>query len=454
MDYRLPPQNTEAEEGVIASLLLDKDLLPEITTILKAEDFYKQDHQAIYQTIVDLYNSRRPVDVITVSDKMGAEWLEYFTKITQGVPTPQNAKHYAGIVKGKSIRRQYIDKARKVIDLAYEGDYETLADFRNDVMANMDIEISNKREDSSTTNILLSTMKKIEERYNSKEPHRLMYGYPWLDKMTGGARNSELTILAARPSVGKTAFASNIGVHIAKHGNSVAMFNLEMDKENLMERIIADEANVDSQRIRNGKTLQDVDWEKIGSAAGEIGEYKINIFDTVFKVEDIRGECRTLKNKGQLDFVIVDYLQLVETMKKTSGPTERVSHLSRQFKLLAKELKVPVWLLSQLNRNNEHDNRRPKLIDLRDSGSIEQDADNVIFLHDANYGKYTEDMDDKAVPIELIIAKQRNGKRDVFTEIGFQKNIQRFMEMEVRHENNNTGTYQKGKQRRTRQDDD
>jgi replicative DNA helicase len=431
MEYRIPPQNTEAEEGVLASLLLDKDIIPEIIPMLKADDFYKEEHKAIYQTIADLYNSHKTIDVITVSDKMGGNWLEYFTRIVVNVPTTQNAKHYAGIVKGKAIRREYIDRAKQVIDLAYDGHYENVIDFRNDILQKMDVEIrDSKKEENSILEIVGSTLKKIESRYNSKDPGKMKYGYSWLDKMTGGAHNSELTILAARPSVGKTTFASNVGTKIAYRGNAVVMFNLEMDKENLVEKMFANEGSVDSQRIRYGKTLDDADWDKLGSAAGEIGELKIRIYDNIFRVEEIRSECRNLKNKGELDFVIVDYLQLVETMKKTKDTQERVSYLSRQFKLLAKELKVPIWLLSQLNRANEHDNRRPKLIDLRDSGSIEQDADNVFFLHDANYGKYGEDKDDETVPIELIIAKQRNGKRDIFTEIGFRKTMQRFTEVE------------------------
>lgn len=455
MDCRVPPQNIEAEEGVLASLLNDKDILPEIIPMLKADDFYKEEHKVIYQIITDLYNSHKTIDVITVSDKMGGNWLEYFARITNKLPTPQNAKYYAGIVKGKAIRREYIARANQVIDMAYDGQYENIIDFRNDVMQKMDVEVRDpKKEENDTINIVNSTLSKIESRYNAKDPGKMKYGYSWLDKMTGGAHNGELTIIAARPSVGKTTFASNVGIKIAYRGNAVAMFNLEMDKENLMEKILANEANVESQRIRYGKTLDNVDWEKLGSAASDIANLKIRIYDNLFRIEEIRAECRNLKNKGELDFVIIDYLQLAETMRKTTSVNDRVSFLSRQFKLLAKELRVPVWLLSQLNRSNEHDNRRPKLIDLRDSGSIEQDADNVYFLHDANYGKYGEDMDNTIVPIELIIAKQRNGKRDVYTEIGFIKSLQRFVDLEVKHENNNTNTDQKSKQRRKVPDDD
>ena len=446
----IPPQNIEAEEGLLASLLLDKDLIPEIQ--LTPDDFYKEDHQTIYQTITDLYNSHNPVDVITVSDKLGSEWLEYFVSITSNIPTTQNAKHYASIIKGKSIRRKYIEQAKKVIDMAYDGQYETVTDFCNDVLQTMDVDVKDKKqEESQICNVVTNTLNIIEGRYKDTNPSKMLYGFPWLDKMTGGAHSSELTILAARPSVGKSALANNIAVNIASKGNAIAIFNLEMDKENLIERMLASEGNVDSQRIRYGKTLDDDDWARLGVVAGMVGGYKINLFDNIFKLEDIRAKCRTLKNKGILDFLVIDYLQLVDTSKKTTGNTDRVSYLSRQFKLLAKEFKIPVWLLSQLNRANEHDNRRPKLIDLRDSGSIEQDADNVMFLHDENYGKYTDDMDDKAVPIELIIAKQRNGKRDVYSEIGFKKNTQKFMEVTYEY---NTQKTQKSKQHRKVQDNE
>lgn len=444
MDIRIPPQNTEAEEGLIASLLLDNALISQIQLI--PEDFYVPDHQKIYQTILNLYNSRKPVDVITMADKLGSEYFDYFAKIMSSVPTTQNAKYYAGIIKGKSIRRQYIDRASKITDMAYDGHYETVTDFRNDVMQIIDIDVQDsKQEESKIWSVLDATINKIEGRYRDTNPSKLLYGYGWLDKITGGAHSSELTILAARPSIGKTALASNVAINIARRGNAVAMFNLEMDKESLMERTLANEANIDSQKIRYGKSLDDDDWINLTKAAAEVSQYKINIFDNVFKIEDIRAECRTLKNKNLLDFLVVDYLQLVDTTKKTVGNTERVTYLSRQFKLLAKEFKIPVWLLSQLSRANEHDDRRPKLTDLRDSGSIEQDADTVIFLHDENYGKYTEDMDDKVTPIELIIAKQRNGKRDVWNHIGFKKNTQKFMEVENVPINNNAANDYKGK---------
>lgn len=454
MDIHLPPQNIDAEKGLIASLLLDNTLISQIQ--LTSDDFYELDHQNIFQAILDLYNLRKPVDVITVSDKLGTGWLEYLALITGSVPTTQNAKHYANIVKGKSIRRQYINKAKQIIDLAYDGEYETVIDFKNDVLQIMDIQIqSSQQDDSKILNVLESTLNNIEGRYKNTNPSKLLYGYSWLDKMTGGARQSELTILAARPSIGKTAFASNIAINIARRGNAVAIFNLEMDKESLMERTLANETNIDSQKIRYSKTLDDTDWALIVNAVSEVSKYKINIFDSVFKIEDIRAECRMLKSKGLLDFIVVDYLQLVDTTKKTSGNTERVSYLSRQFKLLAKEFKTPIWLLSQLNRANEHDDRRPKLIDLRDSGAIEQDADTVIFLHDKNYGKYTEDMDEQVVDIEIIIAKQRNGKRDVFNNIGFKKNTQKFMEVEnVQSDNHAINDYKSKPSRKMRTHED
>lgn len=449
MEYRIPPHSVEAEECVLASLMVDSDVLPVILPMLNPEDFYTPQHNEVYKAITELYNSRQPVDIISVDIKLGEDKLAYLAEITSKLTTSQNAKYYAGIVKGKAIRRQKIEKAKKVIDASYDGEYETITDFLNDTNQIMAIDIRDPhKEQSDMQNVVLSTLNRIEGRYTNKNPSKLLYGYPWLDRMTGGAHSSELTIVAARPSVGKSAFSCNVAMKIAERGNYVAVFNLEMDKESLMERVLAHEANVDGQRIKAGNALTDDDWKVIGMVSAAISEYKIKWYDSIFKLEDIRAELRSLKNKGNLDFVVVDYLQLVDTSKKTSGTTERVSYLSRQFKLMAKEFKVPIWLLSQLNRANEHDNRRPKLIDLRDSGSIEQDADNVFFLHDENYGKYTEDMDDKVVPIELIIAKQRNGKRDVYKEVGFKKSTQAFLEIDY------PAKTQKSQQRRKMPDDE
>lgn len=429
MEYRIPPQNVEAEQSLLGAMLLDKKAIMEAVHILNDDDFYREEHKVIFNAILDLYNTNKEADMVTVSNKPGIN-ISYLAQITSNCPTSTNAKHYAGIVKGKSLRRKLILNAQEVVDLAYDGIYENIIDLKNDALQKMDIDIKDhKQEQSSIKDITVKTLSIIEGRYRSTDTNKMFFEFPWLDKMTGGAHMSELTILAARPSIGKTAFANQIGINLAKKDNYVAIFNLEMDKQQLNERMISNESGVDGQRIRYGKNLTDADWEKIGNAAGEVMEYNINIFDSVFKIEEIRGRCRDLKNKDKLDFVIVDYLQLCETMKKHTGANERVSILSRQFKLMAKELKTPFWVLSQLTRANERDNRRPKLIDLRESGSIEQDADNVFFLHDEQYGKYeAKENNGFGSPIELIIAKQRNGMRDIYHEIKFRRDTQRFYE--------------------------
>jgi replicative DNA helicase len=217
-----------------------------------------------------------------------------------------------------------------------------------------------------------------------------------------------------------------IAVNMAHKGNNVAIFSLEMGAEQLTERLIANVAGIDSNKIRTGKGIDDGDWTKIVQATNIISNLKLKIYDDVRKIEEIRAECRELKNNNQLDYVVIDYLQLCESMNKAGNTNERVSYLSRQFKLISGELKVPILLLSQLSRANEADNRRPKLTDLRDSGSIEQDADNVFLLHDESYGKYVESNEELKADIDFIVAKQRSGDRDVFTKIQFYKKTQRW----------------------------
>jgi replicative DNA helicase len=420
---RIPPQNQEAEKSVLGAMLLDKSAISETITILNESDFYNPAHANIYKSIIELFNSNKPVDIVTVSAK--GHDLEYLSELASNVPTTANAKHYAGLVKSRAIRREYIKAAQEIIDLSYTGEFDNIIDFKNDVMQKIDIEIKDlKKSESDIKQIGMKVFNSIEERYKNNNDNKLQYGFGWLDKKTGGAHNKDLTILAARPSVGKTAFAMQIALNMAEKQNNIAVFSLEMGSDQLVERMLSNYSKIDTQKIRFPKSMNDTDWTLLGQASN-VMDLPIRIFDDVFKIEEIRSKCRDLKIKNQLDYVIIDYLQLCDTMKKVGSTNERVSHISRQSKLMAKELNVPICMLSQLSRANEHDNRRPKLTDLRDSGAIEQDADNVFFLHDANYGKYTDDQPLHS-SIELIVAKQRNGDRDIFAEVKFYKKVQRF----------------------------
>lgn len=421
---RQEPFSLEAEKAVIGSMILSREFISHAIQCISPSDFYHQTHQDICSSIFELYNTNTPIDVIGLNDKHNC--LDYLVEITS-FAMPDSAKHHMGIVKGKSIRRKYINAANQIIEKAYEGDYESILDFKNDIQQLMDIDIAMRNtKEIQNMQIMMNVLEDIEKKYVEKEDNGIKYGFHWLDNQTSGIHAPDLTILAARPSVGKTSFACSVAMNVAKQKKNVAIFSLEMGNEQIAKKILSMESGVEFEHIRNPKLLNDNSFRKITNSISKMFELPLYFADSALKIEEIRAECRNLKNKKQLDYVIVDYLQLCETIKKSNNTVERVSHLSRAFKLLAKELSVPVLLLSQLNRSSEQDNRRPKLTDLRDSGSIEQDADNVFFLHDANYGNYDSSKQDFKVPIELIIAKQRNGVRDVYKEITFMQRWQKF----------------------------
>lgn len=418
--------SNEAEKAVLASIIIDNKKINTVIKILNSEDFYNDIHKGIYTAVLDLYNDNTPIDIITISHK-GFD-ITYVANLIDAITTSESVMYYAQIIKGKSIRRKYIEVGIEIQQMALNGEYENIVDFKNDVMQKVDIEIMDRKSKRDISSIVCDAVMAIERRFEGLDDNGLKYGLTWLDNWTGGAKANELTVLAARPSVGKTALALQFALNIASKNRYVAIFSLEMGEEQLIERMICNISGVSLTKIRSGVNLSNDDWGKVSKASGIISAMKINIYDVISKIEEIRAECRTLKNKNELDFVVIDYLQLCETMKKSGNETERLSNLSRQFKLLNKELKVPVLLLSQLNRENEKNDRKPLLKDLRGSGSIEQDADNVFFLHDPNSGEY-DDKGNNNNEIQLIIAKQRSGERDKFTsdKVKFIKNTQRWV---------------------------
>lgn len=417
--------SNEAEQAVLASILVDNNKINSIIRLINADDFYNKAHQDLFQTILDLYNNNTPADLITLSDK-GFD-IEYLSKLIDKITTSENIIHYAQIIKGKAIRRRYVDIGQEIQQMAISGEYENITEFKNDILQKVDFDIVDRRNKKDIATILMDAISTIERRYEGLEEAGLKYGLKWLDNWTGGAKSNELTILAARPSIGKTALAIQIALNIASKNKHAAIFSLEMGEEQLIDRMICNISGVSLTKIRTGIGITTDDWTKISEASGIISAMKINIFDDIYKTEEIRAECRALKNKKQLDYIVIDYLQLCETGKKYGNEAERISTLSRQFKRLNQELKVPILLLCQLNRENEKDNRRPLLTDLRGSGSIEQDADNVFFLYDPNSGDYEKEGNKEE--IQLIIAKQRSGERDKFTskEIRFIKATQRWI---------------------------
>ncbi|MCR4435152.1 MAG: replicative DNA helicase [Clostridiales bacterium] len=414
---RIPPQNVEAEQSVIGSMLLDKEVVPVITEILKSEDFYREDHKEIFEAIIDLFEKAEPIDLVTVSERLklrgsldSVGGLDYLTSVATAVPTTANAKHYAKIVEEKSLLRKLIKAASDIVSMGYEDSEEVAFILDRAEQSIFDIiQKKNRHSFFHIKDVLMETYNRLEELYNS---HGFVTGVPSgftdLDHKTAGFQNSDLILVAARPAMGKTAFALNMAQYAAIYKKiPVAIFSLEMSKEQLVNRMLCCEAMVDSQKMRTGK-LEDEDWKKLARATGPLSEAPIYIDDTPgSSVMDIRAKCRRLKLEKNLGLVVIDYLQLMQGRGRADNRQQEISEISRSLKILAKEINVPVITLSQLSRAPEQrTDHKPILSDLRESGAIEQDADLVMFLFREDY--YKEDSDKKNIA-EVIIAKHRNG---------------------------------------------
>lgn len=413
---RIPPQNIEAEQSVIGAVLLDKEVLSNVTEIISSQDFYRDDHKEIYEAVIDLYEKGEPIDLITVSEQLklrgtleSVGGLEYLTNLAGAVPTTANAKHYARIVEEKSILRRLIKASSEIVNMSYEASEEIT--FLLDKAEKSIFDVLQKRNTQGFTpikEVLLETFNRLEELYNNKGfVTGIPTGFADLDYKTSGLHNSDLVLIAARPAMGKTSFVLNIAQYAAIHSKiPVAIFSLEMSKEQLVNRMLCCEAMVDSQRMRTGK-LEDSDWQKVARALGPLSEAPIYIDDTPGATAmEIRAKCRRLKIEKNLGLVVIDYLQLMQGRGKDSRQQE-ISEISRSLKILAKEINVPVLTLSQLSRAPEQrQDHRPILSDLRESGAIEQDADIVMFLYRDDY--YNPETEKKNIA-ECIIAKHRNG---------------------------------------------
>jgi replicative DNA helicase len=414
---RIPPQNIDAERSTLGSMLLDKEAIYNVVEILKPEDFYREAHRVIFEVVVHLNNKSEPVDIITVSeelkqrnmlDKVGG--LAYLTSLANAVPTAANAEHYAKIVEEKALLRSLISVCTNIVSMGFEGAEEV-----DQILDNAEkqiFQITQKRNVKgyvSLRSILIDTFERIEQLYESKGGVTgLATGFSDFDRMTAGLQPSDLIILAARPSMGKTTFALNIASHVAMEGKlPVIMFSLEMSKEQLAIKLLCSEAEVDNQRIRTG-TLLDTDWPKLSHALGKLSDSQMFIDDTPgCTVMDIRAKARRIKAEHGLGLILIDYLQLMQGRARSENRQQEVSEISRSLKSLARELDVPIIALSQLSRAVEQrTDKRPGLSDLRESGSLEQDADIVMFLYREDY--YSPETDRKGVT-DLIISKQRNG---------------------------------------------
>lgn len=415
---KVPPHDLEAEQAIIGSMLTDRDAVISAIEILKEEDFYREDNKAIYTAILNLYNRAEPIDIITVKSELESMGkfeqvggLEYLAELPEKVPTTANAMKYIKIVEEKSTLRRLIKTANEIIELGYSPteDVEDIMEGAEKKIFNI-MQEKNQKGYAPIKDVLVESFTKLEELYNRKQHITgVPSGFTELDYRTAGFHGSELILIAARPAMGKTAFALNIATNAAVKANvPVAVFSLEMSKEQLVNRILCSESMVDSNKVRTGK-LEEDDWTKLAGAIGPLSEAEIFIDDTPgINITEIRAKCRKLKLEKNIGMVVIDYLQLIQGSNKRGGSREQeISEISRSLKILAKELDVPVIALSQLSRAAEQrPDHRPMLSDLRESGAIEQDADIVMFLYRDDY--YNQDSGKKDIA-EIIIAKHRGG---------------------------------------------
>ena len=415
---KVPPHDIEAEQAVLGSMLTDKDAVISAIEVLKEEDFYRTDNRAIYEAILNLYNRAEPIDIITVKAELESigkfeqvGGLTYLASLPDKVPTTANAMKYIKIVEEKSTLRNLIKTANEIIELGYDPteDVEDIMESAEKKIFNI-MQNKDKKGYAPIQDILVESFNQLEELYNRKQHITgVPSGFIELDYKTAGFHGSDLVLIAARPAMGKSAFALNIATNAAVRANvPVVIFSLEMSKEQMVNRILCSEAMVDSNKVRTGK-LEEDDWTKLAGSIGPLSDSEIFIDDTPgISVSEIRAKCRKLKLEKNIGMVVIDYLQLVQGSNKRNGSREQeISEISRSLKILAKELNVPVIALSQLSRAVEQrPDHRPMLSDLRESGAIEQDADIVMFLYRDDY--YNKESEKKDIA-EVIIAKHRGG---------------------------------------------
>jgi replicative DNA helicase len=435
---RLPPQSLEAEQSVLGAILIDKDAVVEVAEFLRPADFYRQANGQIYSAILELFERREPVDIVTVSETLErSEQLEsiggraYLSSLTNSTPTAVHAVQYARIVERKAVLRNLIGAAGRIAGIGYEDPAEV-----QEAIDRAEAElfaVSQKRLESGFSK-LDSLLHQAYDRLDYLHAHRgeingVRSGFTDLDALTTGLQKSDLIVLAARPSVGKTSFALNIAEYAAvREKKSVGVFSLEMSKEQLVLRLLSSVANIDSQRLRSG-FLEELDFARIAPAMNALSEAPIYIDDTPsISTMELRTKARRLQAEAGLDLVIVDYLQLMRaaTTSRDANRVQEVSEISRGLKALARELSVPVIAVSQLSRQPEmRESKEPRLSDLRESGAIEQDADLVLFLY-REKDKPGEEQDADGEIINLKLAKHRNGPTGDI-QLWFKKRQTRFV---------------------------
>jgi len=433
---KIPPQNIEAEMATLGAILLDENVLPEILEVLDESSFYKEEHSIIFSVMVNLFDERKKIDILTVSEELDRKKLlekvggtSYLTTLVDFVPTSANAIYYAKIVKEKSILRSLIKNATSIVDLVYKENEDVSVIL--DKAEKLIFEITDKRIEGGYVHIkelIKDGIELIESLYHKKSHITgIPTGFTDFDIKTAGLQNSDLIIVAGRPSMGKSAFAISIAAYVAVEEKiPVAFFSLEMSKEQLMQRFLCAEAKVDVNKLRTG-FLSPNDWPILTAAAGKLSEAPIYIDDTpAISIFELKAKARRLKAHHDIKLIIVDYLQMIRSLQRQESRQQEISQISQALKSLAKELNVPLIAVSQLSRAVEtRSDHRPQLSDLRESGAIEQDADLVVLLLREEYYNPTEE--NKGVA-EVIIAKQRNGPTgSVF--LGFIKEYMKFVNL-------------------------
>lgn len=438
----VPPQNIDAETSLLGAILIDPDAIVRIADIVSSDDFYDERHQRIYEAVRKLYEKHRPIDILTLSNQLKEDSLlgvvggaAYLTELTNFVPTAAHIEHYGEIVSQKAIRRRLIKTSREISELGYD-ESKSIQDLVEEAETQL-FQVSQqqvKQNIATLEDILAESFERLDELHKDKGKIRgVPTGLKDLDSILAGLQRSDLIIIASRPSMGKTALALNFAHNIASKSElPVLLFSLEMSKEQLVDRLLAMESGVDAWNIRTGN-LNDTDFEKIGQAMGTLSEVPIYIDDSPgITVSDMRTKSRREMHQRQLGAIVVDYLQLMSGRSRFGGDFNRVqeiSEISRGLKAIARELNVPVIALSQLSRSVESRSPQiPQLADLRESGSIEQDADVVAFIYREDY--YNPDTNRKNIT-DIFVKKHRNGPTGS-AELYFDKERQRFKSLDKR----------------------
>ena len=437
---RLPPHNLDAEQSLLGSLLLDRDAIIKVASFVKPEDFYLPANATVYGAILDLYNRREPTDFVTLSDELGRReqldrigGIAYLSALLNSVPTAVHVEYYGKIVERTATLRRLIDAGSTIVGIGFQEGIDT--EDALDAAERAIFEVSQKRQTKDFVSIS-EVLNRFFDQIDYMQQHRgdvvgVPTGFSDLDQLTGGLQKSDLVILAARPSMGKTSLALGIAYGAAvQHHKTVGVFSLEMSAEQLVQRLLSMETGVDSHRLRLGQ-IDDGEWDRISRAFGRLAEANVFIDDGAgASVMDVRSKARRLQAEHGLDLVIVDYLQLMSS-RRSENRVQEISEISRGLKGLARELNVPVVALSQLSRAVEsRSDHRPMLSDLRESGSIEQDADIVMFIYRED--KYEDDSEKKGIA-EIILAKHRNGPVGTIN-LRFFDRTARFADLELYQE--------------------